>query len=188
MSKTRFSPLSSLVQVIHQEDRQFVILTYTPDSTDLFHASLHGTVATPNKSKDILLIEVGIVPNGEHGKNTNPWWFGVWTQQDLEAFLVGEVRPPLWYQGCLMIYSFNRRAPFRCPLPSIFQPTTNVQSLISSTTSQGGNIPAQRLDVAVNRMADKFKGGELWIGNWGSGGDLKVIRVQYPYTKLTAAS
>jgi len=93
MSKTRFSPLSSLVQVIHQEDRQFVILTYTPDSTDLFHPSLHGTVATPNKSKDILFIEVGIVPNDKHGKNTNLWWFGVWTQQDLEAFFVGDLRP-----------------------------------------------------------------------------------------------
>jgi hypothetical protein len=42
-------------------------------------------------------------------------------------------------------------------------------------TFQGGNISAQRLDVAVNRMADKFKGGELWIANWDSGEDLKVI-------------
>ena len=31
-------------------------------------------------------------------------------------------------------------------------------------------------------MADKFKGGELWIANWGSGKDLKVIKVQlFPY-------
>lgn len=27
-------------------------------------------------------------------------------------------------------------------------------------------------------MADKFKGGELWIANWDSGDDLKVIEVQ----------
>jgi hypothetical protein len=45
---------------------------------------------------------------------------------------------------------------------------------VQYTAFQGGNIPAQRLDVAVTRMADKFKGGELWIGNWGSGEDLKV--------------
>jgi len=125
MSKTRFSPLSSLVQVIHQDGRQFVVLSYTPDSTDLFHPSLHGTIATPAKSNDSLFVEVGIVPKAEDSSNTNHWWFGVWTQQDLESFF-------------------------------------------------GGNIPAQRLDVAVTRMADKFKGGELWIGNWGSGEDLKL--------------
>lgn len=95
MSKTRFSPLSSLVQVIHQDGRQFVILTYTPDSTDLFHASLHRTVAMPNKSTDILFIEVGIVPSDKDSKSTNLWWFGVWTQQDLEAFFVGDIRPPM---------------------------------------------------------------------------------------------
>ena len=37
-------------------------------------------------------------------------------------------------------------------------------------------------------MADKFKGGELWITNWGSGEDLKVNRIQDSYVKLTAAS
>ena len=93
MSKTRFSPLSSLVQVIHQQDRQFVILTYTPDSTDLFHTSLHPAVPTPtNKSKDVLFIEVAIVPNDKDGKNTNLWWFAVWTQHDLEAFFVGDLK------------------------------------------------------------------------------------------------
>ncbi len=31
-------------------------------------------------------------------------------------------------------------------------------------------------------MADKFKGGELWIVNWDSGEDLKVIEAQvFPY-------
>jgi len=37
-------------------------------------------------------------------------------------------------------------------------------------------------------MADKFKGGELWIGNWGSGEDIKVIQVQYYHMGFTAAS
>lgn len=27
-------------------------------------------------------------------------------------------------------------------------------------------------------MADKFKGGELWIANWDNGEDLKVIEAQ----------
>lgn len=92
MSRTRFSPLSSLVQVIHQDGHQFVVLSYTPDPSDLFHTALHGTIATSSRSRDILFVEVGIVPNGQDDKNTNLWWFGVWTQQDLEAFLVGTVR------------------------------------------------------------------------------------------------
>ena len=82
----------------------------------------------------------------------------------------------------------NRRSPVRCCHPLIFQRTANVPSPTSPPASKGSNIPAQRLDVAVNRMADKFKGGELWIGNWGSGGDLKVIQVQYSHIKLTLAS
>lgn len=93
MSKTRFSPLSSLVQVIHQDARQFVVLTYTPDSNDLFHTSLHPTISTSNKSKDVLFVEVGIVPQ-EDGKHANHWWSGVWTQQDFEAFFVGTFKPP----------------------------------------------------------------------------------------------
>jgi len=28
-------------------------------------------------------------------------------------------------------------------------------------------------------MADKFKGGELWVANWDSGEDLKVTGVQF---------
>lgn len=99
MSNTRFSPLSSLVQVIHQDGRQFVVLTYTPDSTDLFHTSLHGTIPAPNKSKDVLFVEVGIVPNDEDGKNATLWWYGIWTQQDLEGLFVGTVRLSTKYQG-----------------------------------------------------------------------------------------
>jgi len=89
---TRFSPLSSLVQLIHQDGRQFVVLTYTPDPNDLFHTSLHRTITTSHKQKDILFVEVGIVPNQDDGKHVNLWWFGVWTQQDLEAFIVGTFR------------------------------------------------------------------------------------------------
>jgi hypothetical protein len=93
MSKTRFSPLSSLVQVIHQDDRQFVVLTYTPDSNDLFHTSLHRTIPSSNNSKDILFVEVGLVPHQDR-KHPNFWWFGVLTQQDMEAFFVGTFEPP----------------------------------------------------------------------------------------------
>lgn len=101
MSKTRFGPLSSLVQVIHQDGCQFIVLAYTPDSTDLFHTSLHSSIATPHKSTNILFVEVGIVPNYEDGQRTNLWWFGVWTQQDLEAFFVGIVKLLLCYPGYL---------------------------------------------------------------------------------------
>lgn len=53
---------------------------------------------------------------------------------------------------------------------------------------KGGKVSTQRLDVAVNRMADKFKGGELWIGNWESREDLKVSEIQYSQLGLTASS
>ena len=98
MSKTRFSPLSSLVQVIHQDRHQFVVLTYTPDPNDLFHTSLHRTTPSSNQPKDILFVEVGIIPN-EDGGHANLWWFGVCTQQDLEAFFVSTYEPPTRYQG-----------------------------------------------------------------------------------------
>ena len=61
----------------------------------------------------------------------------------------------------------------------MFQRTATVSPLVFPAIFKGSNIPDQRLGIAVNRMADKFKGGELWIGNWGSNEDLKVIQINY---------
>lgn len=76
----------------------------------------------------------------------------------------------------------------------LFHISTNGEYFVTGvpcTTFKGSNIPSRRLEVAVNRMADKFQGGELWIGNWGSGEGLKVIEIldgEYSDVKLTATS